>query len=146
MEKFDNEMAMEGPKRPTFLKVLCILTFIGSGLGIIFSLLTPLMKDWYVNMMQANPNVDEQQYEQAMKAFNAGWGYFLLSAALSVGTLIGAILMWNLKKNGFFIYVFCTVAMLVLPMLMTEIEFKWYSAIIPLGFVGMYAANLKALK
>lgn len=79
------------PKRPTFLTVLCILTFIGSGWGIISSL---VMTD------------------SGLKEY-ASWYYWVI-LVLNLGTLFGALQMWKLKKAGLYIYTLSTLAAVVL--------------------------------
>ncbi|MCR9173961.1 MAG: hypothetical protein NXI10_15765 [bacterium] len=88
-ETLDN--TIEQQKRPTFLTVLCILTFIGSGWGIISALAfqEPLMKEY------------------------AGYYYWVM-LLLNVGTLFGAIQMWQMKKIGLYIWTASEVISLIL--------------------------------
>lgn len=78
-------------KRPTFLTVLCILTFIGSAWGVISSL---AIKDPGLNAY-------------------AGWYYWVM-LLLNLGTLFGAIQMWQMKKMGLLIWTACEVLSVVL--------------------------------
>lgn len=88
-ETLDN--TVEQNKRPTFLTVLCILTFIGSGWGIISSLAfqEPLMSEY------------------------AGYYYWVM-LLLNVGTLLGAIQMWQMKKMGLYIWTAAEVISVIL--------------------------------
>lgn len=79
MESLDEQTTET--KRPVFLTVLCILTFIGSGWGIISSL---VMKD---------PGLADY----------AGYYYWAM-LLLNVGTLFGALQMWKMKKTGLYIW------------------------------------------
>lgn len=76
-------------KRPTFLTVLCILTFIGSGLGVLGGILGLVGSS-------------------ALASFapSAGGGiiWALLALIASALCLFGAIQMWGLKKMGFTLY------------------------------------------
>ncbi len=75
--------------RPTFLTVLCILTFIGSGLGLIGGLLG-LVGSSFLSWM---PGV--------------GGGTTLaviLGLVAAVLCLLGAVRMWGLYKQGFTLY------------------------------------------
>lgn len=74
--------------RPTFLTVLCILTFIGSGLGIIGGLMG-LIGSSALGMFAPQGTMIVQIIG-------------LLAAALC---LFGAVKMWGLYKQGFMIYV-----------------------------------------
>lgn len=74
--------------RPTFLTVLCILTFIGSGLGVLGGLLGLVGSS-------------------ALATFAPAGGGMLWSvvALIAAGLcLFGAIQMWGLKKQGFMLY------------------------------------------
>lgn len=75
--------------RPTFLTVLCILTFIGSGLAILGGLFSLLG----IGALSSFSNV-------------AGGSmiWVILGLIASVLCLFGAIQMWSLKKQGFTLY------------------------------------------
>ncbi|MEY3238168.1 MAG: hypothetical protein RI883_2269 [Bacteroidota bacterium] len=79
-ETLDNVEGQEA-KRPTFLTVLCVLSFIGSGWGIISAL---AMKD---------PGLAEY----------AGYYYWVM-LLLNIGTLYGAFAMWKMQKMGLYIW------------------------------------------
>jgi hypothetical protein len=78
-------------KRPTFLTVLCILTFIGSGWGIISAL---TMK------------------EEGLSNY-ASYYYWVL-VVLNVLTLFGAFQMWQQKKTGLYIWTLAEIASVIL--------------------------------
>jgi hypothetical protein len=86
-----DETAVEA-KRPTFLTVLCILTFIGSGWGILSSL----------------------AFQDETISEYAGYYYWVV-LLLNVGTLYGAIQMWKMQKMGLYIW---TIAELLAVVLM----------------------------
>jgi hypothetical protein len=91
-------------KRPTFLKVLCILSFVMCGLMItmegsmaIFSLIAD--KRSFDQVDQKN------QFDQIMYfAANSGVKSFR-NLIVQIVALAGVLLMWKLKKVGFYIYV-----------------------------------------
>ena len=86
-ENLDNMNAGEA-KRPTFLTVLCILTFIGSGLGVLVFLLATVAFGVVSGMMESIPG---------MGALTAGGiAFFAISLILSAVSLFGAIQMWKL--------------------------------------------------
>lgn len=90
MENLD-ETGAQAAKRPTFLTVLCILTFIGSGWGIISAL---------------------AQKDPGLEAY-AGY-YYWVTLLFNVGTLFGAFQMWKLKKMGLMIWTACEVLSVIL--------------------------------
>ena len=105
------EQAMQEPKRPQLLTVICILSFIMCGLGLIGGVwniiqntpenmaesidkmrsFSPEMADKMEENMAAQDNV----YMQISPYLN--FVYILLS-------FMGALMMWKLQKKGFYIY------------------------------------------
>lgn len=75
-------------KRPTFLTVLCILTFVGSGLGILGGFLG-LIGTSALGMFAPQGTIIVQ----------------IIGLAAALLCLFGAIKMWGLFKQGFLIYV-----------------------------------------
>lgn len=80
---------LESGKRPGFLTVLCILTFIGSGLGVLGGLLGVLIGSSSLAMFAPQGTIVVQ----------------IIGLLASVLCLFGAIKMWGLYKQGFIIYV-----------------------------------------
>lgn len=87
-ETLDNAGTGAG-KRPGFLTVLCILTFIGSGLGVLGGLLGLIGTSFLPSFMSVQGTMIVQIIG-------------LLAAALC---LFGAIKMWGLAKQGYMLYV-----------------------------------------
>lgn len=149
--------------RPLFLTVLCVLTFIGSGYGLVDALL---------GIIGASI-LDLFTSASGMIAKSLG----LLAVSLC---LFGAIQMWRLKKQGFWLYAlggFVSMSGVLIHVvsinssmsrLNTKLEtfdayssttgdavvsvatgFMWltvfFSVVVNLGFILMYAANKKAL-
>lgn len=75
-------------KRPQFLTVLCILTFIGSGLGVLGGLMGLLGSS-----------------ALGMFAPQGIWLVQLITLAAAGLCLFGAFKMWGLFKQGFMLYV-----------------------------------------
>ena len=93
-------------ERPTFLTVLCILTFIGSGLGILGALLLIVGAGAIMSFLGSMGG-----------ATGAGsMVYIGLSLILAIVSLFGALQMWKLKKMGFFIYAGASVIGIILPL------------------------------
>jgi len=117
----------ETQKAPVFLKVLCILTFVGSGLGLLFSLLAVVGMGALMSSLS--------QYGLGGEATD-GTMYLLVGLLVSAASVFGAIQMLKLKKMGFYIYAVAQVIGLVMG-------FGIISLIITGGFIAMYAINLK---
>jgi len=121
-------------KRPTFLTVLCILTFIGSGLGTLtYLLMTVGMGSLMSYLGSLGGGV-----------LGGGTTYFAIGTVLAAASLYGAIMMWKLKKMGFYIYTGANVIAIILP-LFFGMSFSAIGAVIPVVFIVLYGLNLKEL-
>jgi hypothetical protein len=155
--------------RPTFLTVICILSFIGLGMSVISNLMNlafgtfssslyPLVQSGFEQALNdidaADPAASafvEQIFTSILKLFEvipllAGIGLVLTAVAL-----IGVIFMWNLKKTGFYLYTGAKVIMIFIPMILIGVNFM--SCMMAIGiffgaaiFITLYALNLKAMK
>lgn len=123
--------APEAGKRPTFLTVLCVLTFIGSGLGVLGGLLMTLGMG---ALMESIPGMGA--------AMGGGTAYFAIGTVLAAASLYGALQMWKLKKLGFFIYAGASVVGIIMPLLF-GLPFGITGAIIPVLFIVLYYLNVK---
>ncbi len=147
-------------ERPSFLTVLCILTFVGVGFSIIssvFGLFTMSMLEGV--MTDLNDSIGEgDDFSQSL-----GNGYrwtkitYLLSIAGSILCLAGALFMWKLRKIGYFIYVVGQIIPLTGTVLSIGSTFNGmfanfgvasilWSMIFPVGFIIMYGLHLKYMK
>jgi len=103
--------------RPPFLTVLCVLTFIGSGLGVLSNLLYAFVAKDLPNYPTpfSSPIYEEMLLKMAEVV---SWKYAIL-ALLSVVSIIGAVFMLYMKKQGFHIYTAAQILILFLsPFLM----------------------------
>lgn len=144
MEQQNLNPVVETKKRPTFLTVLCILTFIGSGLGILSGLLM------LIAVSMADTLASIPGFGNAIEAASMGGPtYTIITLILSITSLYGAISMWGLKKIGFFLYLIAQILMLIVPFIFLPsiIAMAGFivSIIFTVGFIIMYAVNLKHL-
>lgn len=164
----DLEIEETEKKLPAFLKVLCILTFVGAGLGILGAIYAMFMQGFTLRMLensngvyQNNPFLaafDNSAYIAALKK----WGQInnLLALLGSALCLFGALMMWKLKKSGFFLYVGGQILPFIgmyglMGGLMPNsggafaglaLFGQIFAIIFPLGFIIMYGVNYKHLK
>lgn len=124
--------AAEAGKRPAFLTVLCILTFIGSGLGTLFFLLATVGMGALLEMI---PGL-------GAAGGAGGTAFFGISTVIAAASLFGAIQMWKLKKTGFFIYAGANVLGIIMP-LFFGMGFSAAGAVIPVLFIVLYYLNVK---
>ena len=153
-------------QRPTFLLVLCILTFIGSGWGTLsnlFSVFTAGLTDssmqmeHYSSMLNgmdqgAGSAVLSDILNSTMASLQATFVHAreiaVVSLVLSVISLLGAILMFQLRRLGFYLYTAAQIlALFVLPYFagfsMYVGMVMFFSGLISLLFIILYAVNLK---
>ncbi len=133
----------QAPKRPQLLTVLCILTFIWAGLSIFVSLIVTPLSDLMVQILKSSAQYDPERDADVITVFQAGWKYYLPVLFLNLFALLGAIMMWKLKKNGFHFYTIANILLFFLPIVMLGIPFNLASAFIPALFVGMYSLNIR---
>lgn len=153
-------------KRPAFLQVLCILTFVGTGVGLIWSFFSVVAISAMERMMDGLSNLAPDPGDFSDQMENAyRWMKWSLYASI-IGNLLcltGAIFMWSMKKRGYYIYV----AGQGLPLIIGIVAFissYGYAdvggglatsfgligliaqTIFPVGFIIMYGLNFKYLK
>ena len=155
--------------RPTFLTVICIISFVGLGLSIINNLFSiafgafsstfyPFIQD---GMEQALNEVSasdpaasafmEQIFSSVLKVFEVMPILASIGLALAIVALVGVIMMWNLKKTGFYLYSGAKVIMIFYPMILIGVNFITTIAalsgfVVAAVFITMYALNLRSMK
>ena len=156
-------------KRPTFITVLCILSFIGSG-G--FGLLQPLYQ--YATFDNTYPQQVEQIEQGIEQMEDAGMdsGTFYDMAVnglialektkenlapmtatnvlFALFSLVGIFLMFKLKKNGFYLYTVVNLFWMLVPLYFIGPEIGMmmlgFGAAITILFIILYAVNLKHME
>lgn len=162
--------------RPMFLTVLCILTWIGSGIGVIsslFSILTytrsmqrfeesGIKFEDLSNELENTPSSGEAGEEFARnvtKGMAEGMDSMLewastinyINLGVSVLCILGAFLMWKLKRTGFFLYTAATIVSVAAPIALMGSNFLTLMSVAMGGFFGLifiilYGVNFKHLK
>jgi len=117
-------------ERPTFLSVLCVLTFIGSGLSLLGYLFTAVFSTLLGSLLDSIPS---------FLLPDIGITSGIIGLVAAAASLYGAIKMWKLEKIGFYLYTAAQVVMLVL-------SFGIFGFILTALFVVLYGLNLKHLK
>lgn len=159
----------ETPKRPMFLTVICILSFIGLGwsilsgiMGLILGKFTSSFYSMYQGMMEKSMNNMGNMPPEASARIESIMNSSLkfaqhapvinsVNLICSLIALAGVILMWNLKKTGFILYVIPEVIIVFFPLILVGFNFisammLVWGIIISGAFIIMYAVNLKAMK
>ena len=154
-------------QRPTFLLVLCILTFIGWGtLSNLFSVFTAGLTDSSMQMEHYSSMLNgmDQGGDSAvlsdilsstMASLQATFVHAkeiaVINLVLSVISLLGAILMFQLRRIGFYFYTAAQILMLFVLPYFAGFNFMvlagmLFSAIFAVIFIVMYALNLKYMR
>ena len=130
----------EQKARPELLTVLCILTFIGSGLATFSNMFLYLSYDEVLDIMD-EMNMNLPEFDMIM---SGGKKFFLTGFILYIISLSGAIRMWKLRKIGFHLYTGAQIFILLLPVaLIDNYQFSIISLILTATFIIAYASNLK---
>lgn len=145
MEENNYPQQSQKQTRPLLLTVLCILTFVSTGISILSSLLIPAFSEVIVEMFKM-PQFAAEANPEAIKVIQAGWGYYMVVLLLTSVSLTGAILMWTLKKNGFHFYTIANIVLFYLPILWFGFPFNILGAFFPAAFIALYAIHLKYMR
>jgi len=151
---FNNDLPVE--KRPQFLTVLCILTYIGAGfgfLGAIWNLIKAPTAVEEIEKLQEMGTMPEGgmfagMMESAMVAAQNALPLAVTQIIANAVCLVGAIYMWKQKKTGFYLYSAAQVFGMVVPIVLIGFNYAFsgfmaIGAIFPIAFIVMYALNLK---
>jgi len=141
----EEEQQFPEGKRPLLLTVLCVLTFISTGISIMASIMIPLLSDVMVEIFKM-PQFAPEANPEAIRIIQAGWGYYMIVLLLTAVSLTGAILMWNLKKIGFHFYTIANIFLFYLPIFWFGLPFNILAVFFPAMFIAMYAMHMKYMK
>lgn len=135
--------------RPMFLTVLCILSFIFSGIGLIALIIMLLGMGALQTIANAADTAAAGAEAGLGEVVSSGpsmgltWAYLIVGLITTLVGLFGVIKMWKLQKVGFFIYTGCVVVSFIMGIIYSGFGFMGF---LPLVFVVLYGLNLKHLK
>ena len=132
-------MEVHKKNRPHLLEALCSLTFAGSSLAFIGYFLASLFFEKTSGLII--------KYSSASSVENISPLYFTGLMALYSFSLVGAIRMWKLHRDGFFVYTVSQLLILFYPAFwMNREAFSQINAVFTIVFILGYAFNYRALK
>jgi hypothetical protein len=146
MEEFTPVQPEQQYKRPLFLSVLCILTFISTGFSIIGSLIITPNADAMIEIAKSTPQYNAELYDDVFRIWKAGWPFYLIVLIFNLLSLTGAVFMWNLKKIGFHFYTIANIILSYLPVVWFDMPMNIAGLFFPAVFIGMYALHLRFMK
>ncbi len=160
------------PQRSTFLTVLCVLTFLASSYSIVTNISNYLNADVSSTFVKQSLDDTQSKLEESLKDDEKAAGITdrlmsdaskmsspesikksaLLTILASALTLGGAILMFMLRKPGFWLYVAGTLVSIIAPLVisgtgnMLSIGMTILFGFFGILFIILYALNLKQLR
>lgn len=104
---------IEQPKRSKFLKVLCILSFVMCGVMFLLSIWgiyqsTPKAQQKNIEQFRTiNPEMADQMENNMIEMMNNPFAKIkpYLDLVYLLISFLGVMMMWNLKRVGFYMYV-----------------------------------------
>jgi hypothetical protein len=96
------------------LKILCVFTFVGSGLGFFSFGIIALGHGYFLKNLALIPL--EQNRDLIELLLSAGRIFFLLNAILYAVSFVGALLLWKMRKVGFHLYTISQILLLIIPL------------------------------
>jgi hypothetical protein len=143
MEELKTDQFQESrPERTKLLSILCILTFIGSGMNFFSDIIIALFYDQFIVFAESIGKIFHVPGLEMI--LDGKSSFFALSALICVISFTGAILMWKSKKAGFHVYTISQILLILLPMYFFNLPMPSFLDIILSGiFVILYSSNLK---
>ena len=147
LSNFDNQdnSNLTNNERPVLLKVLCILSWIGSGVQILSSTLYSSMINEKVKQefFALLPNKELlEMYEQLFILLDSTSFWYLILYMINVAVVH---MMWNFKLYGYFGYIFTQILILLVPFSVNPFSISQFAAssIFPIIFIILYGLNIK---
>ena len=127
------------------LKILCIFTFAGSGLGLLSYGTIGLIHSFFSSNLALIP--DQQNRELIEMMLSAGRLFFFLNAILYAVSFAGAVLLWRMKKMGFHLYTASQLLLLILPLAYIKgFPMPGTNIFLSVVFIWGYSGFLKYMK
>lgn len=145
MDEQQQPFPKETSPNSTLLKLLCVFTYIGSGLGFISYGIIGLIHNFFSRNLNLIP--DEQNRELIEMMLSAGRTFFFLNALLYAASFAGAVLLWKMKKAGFHVYTASQLLLLILPMAFIKgFPMPGTNIFLTILFIWGYSGFLKFMK
>jgi hypothetical protein len=129
-------------ERPVTLTVLCILSFIGSGLAFFtYSMVTFSYQEFMTALQEIQFDLPQVELIR-----HASKGFFISGMLLQGSSLLGVSLIWRLHKAGFHFYTMSQLLIPFHPWLFLKMDgFPFFSLLISVIFIFLYSLHLKYL-
>lgn len=145
MDEQEQPVQNETTPNIVLLKVLCVFTFVGSGLGLVSYGIIGLIHNYFSRNLALIP--DEQNRELIAMMLSAGRIFFFLNAVLYAASFVGAVFLWRMKKTGFHFYTASQLLLLILPMAFIKgFPMPGTNIFLTILFIWGYSGFLKFMK
>jgi hypothetical protein len=156
--------------RPTFLTVLCILTFVGSGFGLINGVYQYLTAEKAATELAIQKKESAEQIRKSGKS-DAGTRFAgrmvasvtdlsasdlrkggLLAILAAVICITGAFMMWKLRKGGYYVYILGIILGIISPFIvfgssnLAAVLGSTMVGFIGIVFIILYGVNVKHMR
>jgi len=144
-------MDQPAPVRPSGLTLICILTFVGSGLMTFTNLTMFTFYDSFANIYQEGGfepfSLSTEQMEVISLMFTVSPAYYLFQALAYGGSLMGAVFMWSMRKPGFHLYAIAQILVMILQQIyLPSLPFPVAELLVTIMFIVLYARHLPEMK
>ena len=113
--KDDNTLTMNNK---VTLHILLVLSILWASLSFISYFMMGLMMPTFQEYYTTHPDVvPEQFYTMMERLFEVPQTYFMGCALLFLLEVVGAVLMWKLRRSGFHCYTLARLLLVLLPLL-----------------------------
>ena len=142
-------------ERPTFLTVICILSFIGVGFVVISNIVALIgggvskaIMESTEEVMQAMETVEEVPIvgESVTKIVSNASTMAAINIIAALVVLVGVLMMWSLKKTGYYIYIVGEIAPVIALIVLGGLLGGFmaiFSSFIAILFIILYGLNVK---
>ena len=150
LSNFDNQdnSNLTYNERPVLLKVLCILSWTGSGIQILSStlyssIINEKVKQEFFALLPNKEVVD--MYRKLFILLDSTSIWYLILYLLNIAVVH---MMWNFKLYGYYGYIFTQILILLVPFSVNPFSISQFAAscIFPIIFIILYGLNIKLFK
>jgi hypothetical protein len=135
----------EAAPNVTLLRILCVFTFVGSGLAFFSYGIIGLVHNYFSANLNLIP--DEQNRELIELMLSAGRTFFFLNTILYAISFAGAVFLWRMRKVGFHLYTASQLLLLILPLLYIQgFPMPGITIFLTILFIWGYSGFLKFMK
>ncbi len=130
------------PERPVLITVLLILTFIGSGMSAFSFLFVSMSHDEVMNIIKEYYS----DFPGVEVILTAKKSYFTIGFVLYTISIMGAIMMWKMRKTGFHLYTASQIFLIILPLTtIPNYQFSFLPLLVTAAFIFAYSTNLRQM-